>query len=94
MPARPPHTSPFLHVVALVDGTGSFALPVVLLAAVPLLAALDAPAALIGGLVLVAAVVLGGCGLVLAATMTQSLRRGDAEHPELVRFLAESHRGG
>lgn len=92
MSARPPHASPFLHAVALVDGTGSFALPVVLLAAVPLLAVLDAPAALIGGLVLLAAVVLGGCGVVLAATMTRALYRGEPEHPELLRFLAETSR--
>lgn len=84
--------SRLLWVVAAVDGTGSFALPVVLLVAIPLLVWVNASPALIGIAVLAVATVLGGCGAVLAAAMAGTMLRGEDEHPQLARFLDSSRR--
>ncbi len=82
-----------LSVTAPVDAWGSFALPLLLLAAVPVLAVADASRTLVGvvGLVVIGcAVVLGGCGIVMAVAMARTMRRGGVEHPELARFLART----
>lgn len=75
-----------------IDGSGSFLLPVVLLAAVPLLLWVQPPSWLIGAITIVAAGVLGGCGVVMAVAMARTMISGEAEHPEMVRFLQESGR--
>ncbi len=90
---REPHraTSP-LRVTLPIDGSGSFIFPVLLLAAVPVLAWLDLSAWILGSVVIAAAVVLGGCGVVMAAAMARTMRSGEAEHPEMARFLLRTRR--
>lgn len=81
-----------LRLVLPLDGAGSFLLPVVLLLAVPVLVWLDPPAVMVGAAVIGSAIVLGGCGAVMAAAMARTMLRGEAEHPEMARFLLSSHR--
>lgn len=75
-----------------IDGSGSFLLPVALLAAVPALVWLQPPAWVLATVVFGAAIVLGACGLVIAGAMAATMLRGEAEHPEMARFLHESAR--
>jgi len=81
-----------LRVTLPLDGAGSFLLPVLLLAAVPVLAWLDPSVRLMGAVAIGSAVVLGGCGIVMAAAMARTMLRGEAEHPEMARFLLASRR--
>lgn len=81
-----------LKVVLPLDGSASFLLPVVLLAAVPLLLWLDLSMRLVGAVVIGAATVLGACGALMAAAMASTVLRGQAEHPEMARFLLSSRR--
>ncbi|MBA3417112.1 MAG: hypothetical protein ACR2KO_16145 [Geodermatophilaceae bacterium] len=81
-----------LKVVLPLDGSASFLLPVLLLAAVPVLRWLDPSATLVGAVVIGSAVVLGACGVLMAAAMARTMLRGEAEHPEMARFLASSRR--
>lgn len=75
-----------------VDGSGSFLLPVVLLAAVPALVWLQPPAWVLATVVFVTAIVLGACGVVMAAAMALTMLRGEAEHPEMARYLLRTQR--
>ncbi len=81
-----------LRIVLPLDGSVSFLLPVVLMAAVPVLVWLDPAAWVLASVVIAAAVVLGGCGVVIAAAMARTMLRGEAEHPEVARFLLSSRR--
>lgn len=75
-----------------IDGSLSFVLPPVVLAGVPLLLWAQTPAWLIGAVTIVAAGVLGGCGVVMAVAMARTMVSGTDEHPEMARFLHESAR--
>lgn len=90
MRPRPRHR--LLGLVFALDGSFSFLLPVLVLAAVPVLVWLDPPAALVGAAAIGSAAVLGGCGIIMAAAMARTMLRGDAEHPEMARFLLSSRR--
>lgn len=88
---RPPSYR-LLRLVLPLDGSASFLLPVLLLAAVPVLVWLDVSVRLLGAVLIGCAVVLGGCGTVMAAAMARTMLRGEAEHPEMARFLLASRR--
>ena len=91
MQAQPIHRSPLRWTLPL-DGAGSFLLPPAMLASVPLLAWTQTPAWLIGVVIIAACAVLGGCGVVMAVAMAKTMRSGDAEHPEMARFLRDAAR--
>lgn len=63
-----------------------------LLVGVPLLVLFDVPSAVIGIALIGSAIVLGGCGVLMAGAMARTMLRGEDEHPELVGFLARSRR--
>lgn len=75
------------------DASFSFVLPVAVLVLVPILAVVDAPPGAVGVAAILSAVILGGCGVVMAAGLAGTMLRGEAEHPEIARYLAKSARG-
>lgn len=74
------------------DAGFSFLLPGVVLLLVPVLALFDAPPQALGVLAILSAVVLGGCGVVMAVGLAGTLLRGEGEHPEIARYLEKSAR--
>lgn len=75
------------------DASFSFVLPVAVLVLVPILAVFEAPPRAVGVAAILSAVILGGCGVVMAAGLAGTMLRGEAEHPEIARYLAKSARG-
>ncbi|WP_019877300.1 hypothetical protein [Sporichthya polymorpha] len=71
-----------LRRVMQVDAWVSFYTPAVFLLCVPVLAVADVPGWLVTTVVLVAAVVLGGCGIVMAAVCAVAVARGRLEFPD------------
>lgn len=75
---RPPRTIRVLRIVLKLDAAGSAAMPALLFAAVPVVAVLDPPAAVLVWVLLGYAVVLGALGAVIAGVLAGELRRGEA----------------
>ncbi len=73
--------------VLVLDALGSAAMPALLLAAVPLLIIINAPADLIGAVVLGFAVVLGAMGATIAWILGKAMAHGDTEFPDTVWFF-------
>lgn len=87
MAIRQERRSRFLRVVLTLDALGSAAMPALLLAAVPLLIILDAPAGLVGAVILGFAVALGAMGATIAWILGKAVVRGDVELSDTGWFL-------
>ena len=73
-----------LQIVMTIDGWLSFICPPVALLGIPLLVVTDAPVGVIGATVLVLAVILGGCGVVMAGLLAVDAAHGRLDFPENV----------
>ena len=77
---RPENTQ--LRRVMQVDAWVSFYAPVVFMACVPILVVVDVPGWVVATVVFSAAIVLGGCGLVMAGVCAAAVARGPGEFPD------------
>lgn len=75
-------TNAGLRRVMQVDAWVSFYAPVVFMACVPVLVVIDVPGWVIATVVFTAAIVLGGCGIVMAGVCAAAAARGRFEFPD------------
>ncbi len=71
-----------LRAVMLIDAWVSFYVPALLIGAVPVLAVLDVPTAVIFTVVIVLAAILGGCGLLMAGFLAWTMGHHDGDFPD------------
>src|SRR4051794_19963826 len=75
-------TNQVLRRVMQIDAWVSFYAPVVFMLCVPILVVVDVPGWVVTTVVFTAAVILGGCGIVMAGVCAVAAARGRLEFPD------------